>query len=212
MTERINLKAIEKKILKTAHQHGFFDIVIGFIVTGMAFSPLFRESLPTPYNYFLWPLIIVIVADLSVIFVVKYVIQPRSGNIKPGSKLKSVRKKLIIVTFTQFTIHLIFIIILIIRNGSGIQVGGVTFILIVSLFIIPIFATIAYLMKYTRLYLIGMLIWSAIFINDLLHNLIDYRIRWLLTYGIIGSVILVMGLVIFIQFLKRYPMPTSKVV
>ena len=53
MAEKIDLKAIEKDILKTAHQHGFFDILIGFVIAGMAFGPFFRESLPSPYKYFL---------------------------------------------------------------------------------------------------------------------------------------------------------------
>jgi hypothetical protein len=212
MTEDFELKAIEKRIIKTAHQHGFFDLAIGFIVTGMAFGPFFREGLPSPYNYFLWPLIVVLIADISIIIVIKYVIQPRIGIVKPGPSLKSMRNKLLIVTSIQLIIHLIFIIILAIGIGSGIQVEGIMFMLIIGLFIIPIFAIIAYLMKYPRLYIIGMLIWLAIFINELFYDPIDYRIRWLLSYGIIGSVILIIGLVIFIKFLKKHPRLKSEMV
>ncbi|MDX1798885.1 MAG: hypothetical protein R3255_09585 [Candidatus Lokiarchaeia archaeon] len=212
MTENLDLKYIEKKILKTAHQHGLFDMMIGFIVLGMAFGPIFRESLPPPYNYFLWPLIVLLIAEISVIFVLKYVIQPRIGIAKPGPSLKSLRKKLIIVISIQVIIHLIFIIVLIIGTGTGIHVEGIMFLLIIGLFFIPIFAIIAYLMKYPRLYLIGMLIWLAIFINELLYDPIDYRIRWLLSYGIIGSVIFITGLVIFIRFLKKYPKPKIEMV
>lgn len=212
MTENIDLKKIEKKILKTAHQHGVFDTMIGFIVLGMAFGPFFRESLPPPYNYFLWPLIIVLIADIFAIIILKYVIQPRIGIVKPGPSLKSIRKKLFIVTSIQVIIHLIFIIILAIGISPGIHVEGFMFMLIIGLFFIPIFAVIAYLMKYPRLYLIGMLIWLAIFINELLYDPIDYRIRWLLSYGIIGSVIFITGLVIFIQFLKKHPKVKSEMI
>ncbi len=212
MTDIIDLKEIEKKILKTAHQHGFFDLAIGFIVTGMAFGPFFRETLPVPYNYFLWPLIVVLITDISIIMVLKYVIQPRIGIAKPGSSLRSMRNKLLIVSSIQFIIHLIFIIIFAIGNGTGINVEGFMFMLIIGLFFIPIFAILAYLMKYPRLYVIGMLIWLAIFINELLYDPIDYRIRWLLSYGIIGSVIFITGLVIFIQFLKKHPKVKSEMV
>ncbi|MFX0076287.1 MAG: hypothetical protein ACFE96_12655 [Candidatus Hermodarchaeota archaeon] len=212
MTQNIDLKDIEKKILKTAHQHGVFDTMIGFIVLGMAFGPFFRESLPPPYNYFLWPLIVVLIAIIFPMIVLKYVIQPRIGIVKPGLSLKSIRKKLFIVTSIQVIIHLIFIIILAIGIGSGIHVEGFMFMLIIGLFFIPIFAIIAYLMKYPRLYLIGMLIWLAIFINELLYDPIDYRIRWLLSYGIIGSGIFITGLVIFIQFLKKHPKLKSEMV
>ncbi|TKJ23055.1 MAG: hypothetical protein CEE43_04890 [Promethearchaeota archaeon Loki_b32] len=211
MAENIDLKVIEKNILKSAHQHGFFDMFIGFVVTGMAFGPFFRESLPSPHKYFLWPLILVIIADLLLFIIIKYVIQPRTGIAKPGPSLKSMRKKLFIVTFIQFVIHLTFVILLVIGIGRGIHVEGMMFILMIGLFFIPIFAIIAYLMKYPRLYFIGMLIWLAIFINELLYDPIDYRIRWLLSYGIIGGIIFFIGLVIFIKFLKKYPLKKEEV-
>lgn len=210
MAEKIDLKKIEKNILKTAHQHGFFDMMIGFIVGGMAFGPYFRELLPSPYKYFLWPLILVFMADLLIFIIIRYVIQPRTGIAKPGPSLKSMRKKLIIVTSVQFMIHIIFIILLITGSGSGIQVTGLTFMLIISLFIIPLFATLAYLMKYLRLYIIGLLIWFAIFLNELIYDIMDYRIRWFLSYGIMGGIIFLMGLIIFIRFLKKFPLPKEE--
>ncbi len=210
MAENIDLKKIEKNILKTAHQHGFFDMMIGFIVGGMAFGPYFRELLPSPYKYFLWPLILVFMADLLIFIIIRYVIQPRTGIAKPGPSLKSMRKKLIIVTSVQFMIHIIFIILLITGSGSGIQVTGLTFMLIISLFIIPLFATLAYLMKYLRLYIIGLLIWFAIFLNELIYDIMDYRIRWFLSYGIMGGIIFLMGLIIFIRFLKKFPLPKEE--
>jgi len=212
MAQNIDIKKIEKNILKTGHQHGFFDMLIGFVVMGMGFSPFFREGLPSPYSYFLWPLILVITAEVLLFTIIKYVIQPRTGIVKPGASIKSMRKKLFIVIIIQFTIQLSFIILLITGNGSGIQVEGIMFILIVGLFIIPLFGIIAYLMKYPRLYLIGVFIWLAIFINELLYDPIDYQIRWLLSYGIMGGIIFSMGLVIFIRFLKKYPLPKEELV
>ncbi|MFX1468652.1 MAG: hypothetical protein ACFFB8_08300 [Promethearchaeota archaeon] len=204
MVENIDIKKIEKNILKTAHQHGFFDMLIGFIVSGMGFSPFFREGLPSPYKYFLWPLILVIIAEVLLFTIIKYVIQPRTGIAKPGPSIKSMRKKLFIVIIIQFTIQLIFIILT--GSGPGIHIEGIMFILIIGLFIIPLFGIIAYLMKYPRLYLIGLFIWLAIFINELLYDPIDYQIRWLLSYGIMGGIIFSMGLIIFIRFLKKYPL------
>ncbi|MFX1431334.1 MAG: hypothetical protein ACFFCY_14305 [Promethearchaeota archaeon] len=210
MVENIDLKKIEKNVLKIAHNHGLFDFIIGFIVMGMSFGPIFRESLPSPYKYFLWPLTLIIIASILIFIVFKYVIQPRIGIAKPGPSLKSTGRKLLIVILVQFTIQLIFIVLLITGSGSGIQVSGILFILIVGLFFIPIFAIIAYLMKYPRLYLIGILIWLAIFINELLYDPLDYRIRWFLSFGVIGCIILIIGLVIFIRFLKKYPLPKEE--
>ena len=211
MAKNIDIKKIEKNILKTAHQHGFFDIIIGFIVSGMGFSPFFRESLPSPYKYFLWPLIIVIIAEVLLFTIIKYVIQPRMGIAKPGPSIKSMRKKLFIVIIIQFTIQLIFIILLVTGSGPGIHVEGIMFILIIGLFIIPFFGIIGYLMKYPRLYLIGILIWLAIFINELLYDPLDYRIRWLVSFGIMGGIIFSIGLVIFIRFLKKYPLSKEEI-
>jgi len=211
MTEFVDLKKIEKDILKMGHQHGLFDMMIGFIVFGMTFGPIFRESLPSPYRYFLWPLILVIIACLLIFIIVKYVIQPRVGIFKPGPSLKSTGKKLLIITSVQFTIHIIFIILLVIGNNPGIHIEGILFVLVIGLFFMPLFVIMAYLLKYPRLYFIGMLIWLAILINELTYDVIDSRIRWLISYGIPGAIIFFMGLVIFIRFLRRYPLPKKEV-
>ncbi len=83
---------------------------------------------------------------------------------------------------------------------------GISFILIISLFFIPLFFILAYLMKFPRLYLIGMLIWVAILINELLYDLLNSTIRWFLSFGLIGIIIIFIGLVFFIKFLKKYPL------
>jgi len=211
MTENIDLKKIEKNILKAGHQNGFFEMMIGFIVAGMALGPTFREILPSPFRYFLWPLILVIIACLSIFIIFKYVIQPRTGIFKPGPSLKSTGKKLFLVTTVQFITHIIFIILLGIGNINGIHLEGILFILIIGLFFMPLFVILAFLLKYPRLYFIGMLIWLAIFINELLYDVIDSRIRWSISYGIPGAIIFFMGLVIFIRFLRRYPLPKKEV-
>ncbi|MHA2326548.1 MAG: hypothetical protein ACXACB_14165, partial [Promethearchaeota archaeon] len=133
MAENIDLKTIEKKILKTGHQHGLFDMMIGFIIAGMAFSPIFRESLPGPYKYFLWPLIIVIIADLFIFIGIKFVIQPRTGIAKPGPTLKSIRNKMLIISFIQFIFLLIVFILPLLGIGSSIRVSTIIFLLIVGL-------------------------------------------------------------------------------
>jgi hypothetical protein len=207
----VDLKQIEKNILKTAQQHGLFEMTIGFIVTGMAFGPIFRESLPSPYRYFLWPFILVVIANFLIIIIIRYVIQPRIGIVKLGPSLKSMRIKLLIITTVQFIIHIIFIILLLIGTGPGIKVEGILFILIIGLFIIPLFFVMAYLLKYPRLYFIGMVIWLAIFINEMIYDSIDYRIRWLISFGIPGAIIFIMGLVIFIRFIKRYPLTKKEI-
>ena len=212
MSEHIDLKTIEKNVLKTAHQHGFFDMLIGFVFGGMAFGPIFRESLPAPYKYFLWPLILVIIAEISLFIVIKYVIQPRMGIVKPGPKLKSIRKKIFIVVLIHVLLLLIIFILPFIGIGSGVQIGGIIFVLLIGLFFMPFFIIVAYLLKYPRLYLIGILIWMAIFINELFYTSMDYRIRWLFSFGISGSIIFFMGLVIFVRFLKKYPLPKEEMV
>jgi len=211
MTNNIDLKRIEKSILKMGHQHGFYDMTIGFIVAGMGLGPTFRESLPSPYRYFLWPLILVVLACLSIFIVVKYVIQPRTGIVKPGPSLKSTRKKLLIVTTVQFITHIIFIVLLGFGNTSGIHLEGILFILIIGLFFMPLFMILAFLLKYTRLYFIGMLIWLAIFINESIYDFLDYRFRWPISFGIPGAIIFFMGLIIFIRFLRTYPLPKEEV-
>lgn len=210
MSENIDLKVIINNILKTSHQHGLFDLTIGIVVFGMSFAPIFNESLPMPYNSFLWPLILVSLVNITIIIAFKYVIQPRIGKIKPGPELKSIGKKILIVVSIQFTVHVTLLLILIFGSGPGVHVEGLSFLLIIGLFIMPLFIILAYLMKFPRLYLIGILIWMAVFINEILHNSIDIIIRWMLSYGIIGGIIFFTGLIIFIRFLRKYPLSKKR--
>ncbi|MFW9987785.1 MAG: hypothetical protein ACFFC3_03945, partial [Candidatus Odinarchaeota archaeon] len=138
--------------------------------------------------------------------------QPRIGVVKPGPFQKSIRKKMFIMGSVQIVILIIFIIILITGIYSGIQISGIISILIAGLFFMPFFAIAGYLMKYPRLYLIAFLEWLAIIINELLYDSMNSTIRWLLSFGIMGSVIFLIGLVIFIRFLKKYPLPKEELV
>ncbi|MFX1364965.1 MAG: hypothetical protein ACFFCE_15945 [Promethearchaeota archaeon] len=210
MAENFNFKKIEKNILKTAHQHGFIDLIFGFLLLGMGFFPFFYESLPSPYKYFLWQLIVVFISLVSTFYVTKYIIQPRTGVVKPGPSIKSIRKKLFILVSIQLLIELILLILLFTGSGSGSKVSEMIFMLITGLLFIPTFAIMGFLMKFPRLYLIGLLIWLANFINALLYDSMDWVTRSLLSYGIIGAVIFLMGLALFIRFLKRYPLPKEE--
>ena len=211
MVEDIDLRAIQKKIIKTAHQHGFFDLSIGLVNFGMAFGPIFRESLPEPYCYFLWPLILICSVIIVVFIGMIYIIRPRMGYVKPGPSIKSAFYKLIIFFFIQF----VFILIIFILPFTGIipevRVQGILFILIIAVvFIMPPITIIAFFLKYPRMYAIGTLILVGVFINEILNRSIDYRIRWLLSYGITGFIILFMGIIVFVRFLKNYPLPREE--
>lgn len=210
MAENLDLKKIEKNILKTAQKHGFIDMLFGFLFLGIGFFPFFYYSLPSPYKYFLWNVIVVFICLVSTLYVNKYVIQPRTGVVKPGSFQKSIRKKVFIVVSIQIVIQLTIIILLFTGSGYGAKVLDMIIMLIIGLFGVTTFAIMGYLMKFPRLYLIGLLIWLAYFINVLLYDSMNYGIRSLLTFGIIGGVIFLMGLTIFIRFLKKYPLPKEE--
>ncbi|MFW9872822.1 MAG: hypothetical protein ACFFG0_06945 [Candidatus Thorarchaeota archaeon] len=153
----------------------------------------------------------VIIGEILLFIILKFVIQPRISFVKPGPSLKSIRNKLLIVASIHFISILVIFVLPFIGIHFGIQISGIIFLLIIGLSFMPIFIIIAYLIKYPRLYIIGILIWLAIFINKLFYDPVDYRIRWFFSYGIIGLIILFMGLIIFIRFLKKYPKPKEKV-
>jgi len=207
MAEHIDIKAMEKKAWISTFQDGLWDIYFGLLIMGMGFSWLGGFfGLPETVNV----IVTVMSWDIGAVFVFflgkKFITQPRMGFVKFG-QIRKKRNKLLglfiglMVAFTLIT----FIFTLI--GMFQLQLPGFMVMLLIGLLFITLpFSIIAYFLQLKRLYLYAILGGFGLFISEILEPIIGAPYHDIITFGGIGSVITITGIIIFIKFLKRYSM------
>ena len=210
MTQQLNLKEIERKAFRSTFQDGLWDVYLGLIVICMAFF-LFRPD----EGYSLKNQLIMLVGfGLSglVFFAGKMLITvPRMGQVSfgPLRKRKAMTLAIILgaVVLVQAGIVLFTVggwldddlaaklnALLGEANLERMAVAAVG-----SLFVGPSMILVAYFSDFPRGYYIAILMAAAVFLMILLNQPI-YAI-------LIGALIILPGLVLFIRFLQKYPLP-----
>jgi len=213
MAQNVALKELEKKAYKSTFEDGFWDIFWGMLIVGMSFGYLGSIiGLPEPLNYFLIPLIWYIIAFLIFFLGKRYITIPRMGFVKFGPKRKANKKKLIIFLSINVLINVIFLFLTFTDLFRQLQLEGFALNLIIGLFFALPLSIMAYLMQFDRLYLIAMLGGISFFFADLLNPYFGSPLDVFLAFSITGDIILIIGIVIFIRFLRKYPLLKEEVV
>ena len=211
LSDKPDLKKLENKALAALNLDGLFEIMIGLIIFGFGFGPYFREVLPEPLNYFLWPLIITATTAGLNILLKLVVVKPRLGRVKFQPK-KS--RNILIKFLIFFIVNTSILVIVLILTVSGIFSTLPIHPLLVGLGLGLLFGAlpltiIAYLLKFNRMYIIAIIIGFTFFFTELLQMFIG-DIGWSVGLLIVGSIIVVMGIIIFIKFLREHPKPEKE--
>ena len=141
----------------------------------------------------------------------KYLIKPRFGVVKFGRKRK-VRKLKIVVILSA---NVVFLLILFLFNLSGNEVfvnlpHSITFLLEGLLFLAVPLCLMAYFLQYNRLYVYALLLGGGFFLADLTALFVPIPFNFLFTYLLIGGLIIIVGIIYLIRFLKKYPLPKEE--
>lgn len=198
----INLKEIQRKILSSPYEDGLIDLMIGTIFSLTAVNVIFKGS-----SYFFIPLIIIPIVLL--LFAKKYITAPRMGVVIIGRSEK--RRMLPVYIIIAFSI--IFNVIFEYMTRYGYYAGTRNILSAQTIFATKamiVFVLIAYFINFKRLYIYGILFAMTIPISKILQlkNIISDNREGLLFPGLI---IMIAGIVIFIRFIKKYPLPIEEV-
>ena len=209
ISERIDLKEIEKKVWLTTFEDGVFDIYFGLLFLGMTISRIFDEILPN-----LSSIIGLSIIGSSILFfllVKRYISQPRIGKVVFGRSRIIRKTKMLVVLLINFSIWLILWILNTINPEIKLFAPGFfSSLLFGMLFIATPLFFVAYFLQYKRLYLIAGLIGISFSLEELFYLVnIPEPFDGIIAFGLISTIILSMGLLIFIKFLKKYPLPTK---
>jgi len=206
MTQAINLKELEKKAWTSRFESGIPDIGIGLILVVTTICQIFNESSPYLYPLFIVPALFMIVAK-------KYIIAPRLGLVKFSKKRTRKTNRFIFIMTTL----LVFLVTLTLTAGSGFIpelpiteiINNKGAIVGAIVFIIP--CSIAYFWNWDRMYFYAVLYTLSFALNEL--TIADTGViasgayAWLIS----GMIMIVIGVVYLVRFLRRYPKPEKEV-
>jgi hypothetical protein len=204
MSEEINLKELEKKAWRSTFKDGIFEIYFGILHLSLTLGIVLDALLPIPYDSIL---IFSIIGCGLIFFLIgkKYISQPRLGKVKFGRTRIARKAKTIAVLTVNF---IILLVILLVVPQLSVELPGYLYGLIMGLlfFTLPL-CFVAYFLQFKRLYLIAILVGLSYFLDEIFRlMLIPEPFNSLLAFGIVSMIIISIGIVVFIRFLKNYPL------
>lgn len=202
MNENLDLEKLEKKAASSLYQDGIFDISLGHVLVAFGTASWLENHVSETLSILL-ALIIYFAVVIPIWFVYFYVTKPRLGTVKFG--LKRRRSNAFVISLVTL-ILIANIVVFILMFTEVIQFSGHEYLLAAIFGLIPlvIFTAMAYFLSYNRLYLTGLLFSVGFFLKELLTLQGLFLYSDIVFIGI-GVIIVIIGLVCLIRFLKKYP-------
>jgi hypothetical protein len=208
MAGKIDLKEIEKRSYRSYFKTGIYDLGFGVLLLSFAVAPLVREAIGMLYIIFA-----VIPGPLVIVLGKKYLTDPRMGFVRFGEKRKSAKRNMRRISAMSTT----FLVALLALTVAGIfpgfiaeSLGGAMFMAIIGAIVFMFMALIAYLMDFINMLYYGIVIGVGIVTAEILHGIIGNPLDSVITFGILGSLLLILGIFNTRRFLKKYPKPRMK--
>lgn len=210
MGEYIDLKTVEKKTFKTSGEDGILDIYLAILFIGMGFFGVFWELIPLPWNIVLLYSIILSIAFPFYYFAKKYIATPRTGIAKISVKTSPTKKRLLLFLIINVIITFIMFIFTLIRP-FGIQTDPILTMLVIGLLFLTLpMSGLAYFLKTPRFYITAIVMGLSLLASEIIHPFIGSPFHFTIAFSISGSIILIMGVVVLIRFLRKYPLPKEE--
>jgi hypothetical protein len=209
MNNQLNLKELERKAFRSTYQDGLWDVQLGLIVICMGFFIFRPDDGYGPRNIFMM-LLAFLLANLIFWAGKKFVTVPRMGQVSFGPLRKKKIKTLAIILCAVVLVQVGFVLLTAMgwlnasfgTKLSSLLGGGslerMLVAAVASLFVGPAMVLIAFFNDFERGYYIAILMALAVFLMILFNQPI-YPI-------VIGALILVPGVVLFVCFLRKYPL------
>jgi MFS family permease len=218
-THPLSLKEAERKAFRlSTSQDGLYDIFIGAYIALLSTAPWLDENgLSSPWNVILI-YILGLMIFLGVILLKKFVVAPRIGQVRFSPERKKRLRRLAIGMAAIFLLTLVMfgMTVSAIYFREPIFDGSIEWALPLDLvhtaagiFIFTIFCLIGYVNDNARYYLYGFLFGLGYVISTVLQDITGDPFYW--PWMLAGLVAVVIGLVLFVRFLREYPLPQDTV-
>lgn len=214
MSEKLSLKELERKAFRSTFQDGVWDIFLGLLLLNMGGGTLLGGSQMSP----LWSMVILTVFVGIVLLGFwagkKFITTPRIGSVEFGAQRKGKLRRVRLVLFLSVLMG-----VLMLLWGVGSSIGLLPYLaaeLPIAAYVwavqcVVVFGVAAYFMDVTRFYLYGVLYALPFPLGILLAQNTDLTGAYsmALTFGSTGGIMVLVGVVLFIRFVRRYPKPAQ---
>ena len=221
-THTLSVKEAERKAFRlSTSEDGLYDFFFGTYTILLSLMPWLDENgMRTPWNVIL-VMALGFLIMFGVILLKKFLIAPRIGQVRYGADRKKRMKRLGVVMAVLFVLTLVLFGMTVsaiyfrepIFNGFNGAVDWIFPLDIVhtaaGIFIFAVFSLIGYMNDYPRLYLYGFLFGLGYVVSTVLQDMTGSPLYW--PYALAGSIAAVTGIILFIRFLRGYPLPQEPV-
>jgi hypothetical protein len=214
----VTLKDIERKAWRSTYQDGLLDIFLGLLLLAMAVGAWLSDS------GFVWGLQMGVFVGLEIGALLafflgkKFITVPRLGLVRFGPKGKTRKKRAVwlgaasaLVGLAVFGLALVGLAVFglaLVANGN-LREQLLWEVIIPAAYVLNmlvVFSLGAYFLDVARLYVVGLMVALALPLDMLMREVFDADLTFL-AFGIPAMVVLVMGTVVLVRFLRAYPMP-----
>lgn len=191
-----SLKEVERRAYRSTFDDGIYDIQFGLLFLVFAWIPVLEVLGISRYLGYLLLIIPILLPWLGK----RIITIPRMGAVEFGSKRKSKKRLLSVIGIIILVLTLpLFIMI----GGGGIS-GRMGW-LLVAAFGLPIFVIAIYSMDFPRLYIYAAILIAAVVESEFLLGYVDNPLNAVISFGIPGIIIFVIGFILLIKFIQKYP-------
>jgi len=204
----INLKELERKAWKSFFQDGLWDIYLGLLLMAMAINAWLSDAgFPKAWYYTIY-IGLILISALILWTGKKFITVPRMGRVKLGPKGKERRKKSMILLIASLVVGAgRFLLALATRDRQPEWLNvSLVFPAGYVLNMLVVFSLGAYFLDFNRLYLIGLMYALPVPVDILLHELAGIDVSFF-AFAVPAAVVLTIGIVLFVRFLRDYPVP-----
>lgn len=221
MSENINLKEIERRAFTSTFQDGLWDIFLGLLLLNVGIGAILGGLLgETEMSLmFLLGSMVGLTAFAGLVLLgfwagKKFVTTPRIGRVRFGEQRKAKMKNFRAVLFLSVLLGVIMLILGWAAAGDGLPEWMAE--IPIPLYVWPVqtivlFGLGAYFLDVTRFYAYGVLYGLPLPLGILLVRNTDLSGTgsMVITFGVTAGVMVVIGVVLFIRFLRDYPKPAK---
>jgi hypothetical protein len=208
--EQLDIKTLEKKAFRSFFKDGIYDLFIGLILLSFGLPLIFQEfgwlDYVTHKTPLLIPLFLNVGALLFFVLGKKYITTPRLGIAHFGKtrKRKMMHVKLLLVISALIGAAVFFLSLFKVFPVGG-ETGIPMPLLIFGINSLLVFSFMAYFMDFTRLYLYAFLFAISMPLAIWLKNNTEIHYPSLWVFSLTTGPMIVIGCVVFIQFLTQFP-------
>ena len=212
MSDGINLEEVEKKSWRSTFEDGILEIYFGILHLNLGIGIILNDILSESLSL----IIMISIIGLGLLFFLlskKFISQPRLGKVKFRWERKARKVKTIVILSFNFLILLIIFLVGVLNPKFEFKFPGYLYGLFIGLLFVTFpLCFVAYFLQFNRLYIIAILIGISFFLDEMFALLlVPEPFDSVLAFGITSIIILSMGIVVFIRFLRNYPLSREEI-